>query len=197
MIAAGKKLILASRSPRRSHLLKQIGLEFEVQENDIEETLDPTKSPEENVRSLSYRKALNVSKSVTNGFVVGFDTVVFFDGKILGKPKNGDEAGQMLRMLSGQEHQVYTGFSIVEKPGGRSYTDIETTAVKFRELEEDEILQYVQSGSPLDKAGAYGIQDDMGAVFVERINGCFYNVMGLPLTKFYQALQTFIKNSNG
>lgn len=197
MIGIRKKIILASRSLRRRQLLKQIGLEFEVQENRVDERIDPTKAPEENVLSLSHQKALSVSKTIAEGVVIGVDTIVVLEGKILGKPKDDDEAKEMLRMLSGREHYVYTGFTIIEKPGGRSLSDFDVTAVKFRELDEDEITQYVQSGSPLDKAGAYGIQDDMGAVFVERIHGCFYNVVGLPLAKFYVSLKKFLGNSHG
>lgn len=190
-------VILASRSPRRQQLLRQIGIPFEVKENDVHEELDPHRSPEDNVLDLSLHKARSVARTIDKGIVVGVDTIVVLDGAMLGKPQNSAEAKKMLRLLSGREHRVYTGFTLYEVPGGRSFRDYEVTSVKFRTLEESEIEEYVRSGSPLDKAGAYGIQDDRGAVFVERINGCFYNVVGLPLTKFYVSLKHFLESYNG
>lgn len=187
-----RRLILASTSPRRKLLLRQIGLEFEIRENGVKETIDESKSPEENVLHLSRSKAMAVAKSVGDGIVVGVDTLVVLGDRLLGKPKDARDAVSMLKMLSGREHRVVSGFTFVDQPSGRVFSDIERTTVKFRELENEEILQYVASGSPLDKAGSYGIQDDFGAVFVEYINGCFYNVMGLPLTKFYVSLNNFL-----
>jgi septum formation protein len=192
-----KKIILASHSPRRQQLLRQIGLEFDVRGNTSDEVIDETKTPKDIVLSLSQQKAFEVSKTVTEGIVLGFDTIVVIDGTILGKPKGANEAKKMLNLLSGRKHEVYTGFTIVEKPEGRTVSDFEKTVVTFRTLEQEEIVRYVDSGSPLDKAGAYGIQDDMGAVFVERINGCFYNVVGLPLTKLYVTLKNFLRQSDG
>lgn len=192
-----KKIILASRSPRRRSLLQQLGLVFDIRENNVQEVIDPHKSPEENVISLSRQKALDAAQHVSEAIVVGFDTIVVVERKVLEKPRDAHEAREMLNMLSGREHEVYTGFTIVEQPGGRIVSDFEKTVVKFRNLEEEEIERYIDSGSPFDKAGAYGIQDDMGALFVEHINGCFYNVVGLPLTKFYVALKTFFHNSHG
>lgn len=189
-----KKIILASSSPRRKQLLRQLGLEYEIRENTIEEVFDPAKSPEENVLSLSALKAKIVANSVDDGIVVGADTIVVLDGQILGKPKDTAEAEAMLTLLSGREHRVYTGFTIIEKPSGKSASDVEVTKVRFRELDGEEIKQYVRSGSPLDKAGAYGIQDDFGAVFVEKIEGCFYNVVGFPLAKFYLSLKRFLSD---
>jgi len=122
---------------------------------------------------------------------------VVLDQHFLGKPNNGGEAESMLRLLSGREHNVYTGFTIFNKPDGKYCSDVEVTTVKFRVLEDEEIRNYVRSGRPLDKAGAYGIQDDFGAVFVERIEGCFYNVVGFPLTKFYVSLRKFLRNNDG
>lgn len=192
-----KKIILASQSPRRQSLLKNLGLAFEVRVNSVQEVIDSARTPEENVIALSQQKAFDVSQNIHDGIVVGFDTIVVVGNQILEKPRNANEAREMLNLLSGREHQVYTGFTIVEIPGSRSVSDYEKTTVRFRELEQEEIDRYIDSGSPFDKAGAYGIQDDMGAVFVERINGCFYNVVGLPLTKFYVTLKHFLQNSHG
>jgi septum formation protein len=114
------------------------------------------------------------------------------DGRILGKPADAQEARAMLRLLSGKTHEVYTGFAVVEKPGERVLVDSELTKVHFRPLHEEEIDAYVATGSPLDKAGAYGIQD-LSAIFVDRIEGCFYNVVGFPLAKFYQACREFCR----
>ena len=191
-----RRLILASRSPRRQQLLRQIRIPFEVRETDVPEDLDPGRSPEENVLEISYNKARSVAQTIDEGIVLGVDTVVVLDHTVFGKPKDDEDAERMLKRLSGKEHRVYTGFTLYEVPGARSFRDYEVTAVKFRTLEESEIKEYVRSGSPLDKAGAYGIQDDVGAIFVERINGCFYNVVGLPLTKFYTSLKQFTRTHN-
>lgn len=191
------KIILASQSPRRQQLLRQIGIDFEARKTRVDEVLDHRKGPIENVLALSQQKAFDVSETVERGIIAGFDTVVALGDTILGKPRDAADAQSMLHSLSGREHLVYTGFTIVEQPRGRVVSDYEKTAVTFRRLAEQEIERYVASGSPLDKAGAYGIQDDMGAIFIERIDGCFYNVMGLPLTKFYVTLKSFLTNSHG
>ena len=187
-----RKIILASTSPRRVALLRQLGLNFQVMENGVKETIDPAMAPEENVLRLSYEKAEKVATSINDGLVIGADTIVVLDHHLFGKPKDPNEAVEMLKMLSGREHKVFTGFTIFEKPGEKYFSDVEVTTVKFRALEDDEIREYVRSGTPLDKAGAYGIQDDFGAVFVERIEGCFYNVVGFPLAKFYVSLRKFL-----
>jgi septum formation protein len=186
-----KKIILASRSPRRQSLLRQIGLQFDVQESNVDEALDLMVSPEEYVRALSLKKAEAVGKLVENAFVIGADTIVVLGGRFLGKPADEKDATRMLRQLSGRVHTVCTGFTILDRPSNESITEAEETRVTFRALSDDEISEYVASGSPMDKAGAYGIQDDYGAVFVEKVEGCFYNVVGFPLTKFYVALKRF------
>lgn len=186
-----KKLILASRSPRRLALLRHLGIPFEVLPSNIEEVMDPFCSPEENARSLAIRKAEMVARKARDSFVVGADTLVVLNGEIIGKPANADEARRMLRRLSGNVHRVCTAFAIIDVPSGKQVVEHEVTHVSFRKIEESEIEEYVGTGSPLDKAGAYGIQDDYGAVFVERVEGCFYNVMGFPLTKFLVTLKEF------
>lgn len=188
-----KKIILASRSPRRQNLLRQLGLDFIVMESGIDEDLDHIKIPIDHVTILSQEKASTVAKGVENGFVIGADTIVVLDKNILGKPKDEKDAFTMLSALSGRTHEVYTGFTIHDRPSNKYLTDYELTKVIFRKLHAQEIIQYISSGSPMDKAGAYGIQDDYGAVFVEKIDGCFYNVVGFPLTKFYLAMEVFQK----
>jgi len=181
----GKKLILASGSPRRSRLLTQIGLRFSVDPSSVEESFDPGEEPAKIVETLSRLKAEEVARRHKEGIIVGADTIVVLDGRVLGKPVDRRDAARMLTTLSGRTHEVFTGISLLEKPGGAGITDHEVTRVTFRKLDAGEIDGYVNSGSPMDKAGAYGIQDDYGAIFVERIEGCFYNVVGLPLTRFY------------
>lgn len=188
-----KKIILASRSPRRQHLLRQIGLKFKIQESNVEEEFDLSKTPQDNVLILSMKKAKEVAKSIDDGIVIGADTIVVLDNKILGKPSDFEQACEMLKTLSGRTHEVYTGFALVDRPSDLFISDYEVTKVKFRELSGDEIIEYVKSDSPMDKAGAYGIQDDYGAVFVEKVDGCFYNVVGFPLSKFYKQLEIFQK----
>jgi len=188
-----KKIVLASRSPRRQILLKQIGLEFEVKESGVDEAFDHIQSPIDHVTILSHRKAIEVGKNIEEGFIIGADTIVVLNGNILGKPADEADAIQMLNTLSGRTHQVFTGFTILDRPSDRYLTDYQVTDVTFRNLYQEEIKEYVRSGSPMDKAGAYGIQDDYGAVFVQKIEGCFYNVVGFPLTKFYLSMQIFQK----
>jgi septum formation protein len=186
-----RKIILASASPRRARLLGQIGLKFIVDGSSVPEETEGYASPREIVTGLAGRKAAEVALRHDEGLVVGADTIVVLDGNVLGKPADPEDASRMLRLLSGRTHDVHTGFCIIEKPGGRTVSDAEVTKVTFRELADDEIGEYVRSGSPMDKAGAYGIQDDYGAIFVERIEGCFYNVVGFPLTKFWMRLREF------
>jgi len=128
-------------------------------------------------------------KKVQNGIIITADTIVVLDKKVIGKPKNYKDAIKILLMLSGRVHTVYTGFCVLNQKKNKLITDFEKTKVEFRLLSKDEIIDYVDGGSPMDKAGAYGIQDDFGAVFVKQINGCYYNVVGLPLTKLYNALR--------
>ena len=191
-----KKLILASRSPRRQILLRQIGLEFEVRESGIIEEFDSRKSLEENVKILSERKARAVARPDDNAIIIGADTIVALGSEILGKPKDEREASHMLATLSSRTHEVCTGFSLLDLPSSMTTSSFEVTKVTFRTLSADEIREYVKNGSPMDKAGGYGIQDDYGAVFVEKVEGCFYNVVGFPLAKFYVTMQEFVKKLN-
>ena len=188
-----KPIILASRSPRRIHLLHQIGLSFTVQESGVDEHIPDGIAPEEVVRRLSLEKASRVAERLHDGIVIGADTIVVLDGKILGKPSSKGEAISMLSKLGGRTHTVFTGFALIDVESQKSHVDYEKTEVTFRGLSNEEIESYVESGSPMDKAGAYGIQDDYGAVFVERINGCFYTVVGFPLSKFYTSWNMFLE----
>jgi septum formation protein len=184
-------VVLASSSPRRQQLVRQMGAEYAVVVPDIDETLRPDETPADHVERLALEKALGVSPGRADGVVLGSDTVVVLDGHILGKPKDHDEARGMLRRLSGRTHTVYTGYALVDIATGRRIVSHEQTAVTFRTLDDDEIDHYVAGGSPLDKAGSYGIQDDFGAVFIERIDGDYYTVMGLPLCRVYVALRDY------
>ena len=187
-----KKLILASQSPRRAFLLKQIGLTFDVVPSHVSEETSDGLPPAEIVMSLARAKAREIGDRQDDAIIIGADTIVVLDGVILGKPASAEEAVRMLQRLSGRDHVVYTGFTILDVPSGKEYTGYEQTQVHFRPLREDEILEYVAGGSPMDKAGAYGIQDDYGAVFVDSIHGCFYTVVGFPLAKFHEAFTDFL-----
>ena len=193
MIVSRKPIILASGSPRRAHLMSVLGFPFTVRESGVEEIIDERLAPEEIARGLAFRKASTVASQLSSGIVVGADTIVVLEGKILGKPATEEEAVGMLLALSGKTHTVFTGFALVDAESKKSYISFERTEVTFRALRRDEIERYVAAGSPMDKAGAYGIQDDYGAVFVEKINGCFYNVVGFPISKFHTALTNFIE----
>ena len=172
-------LILASSSPRRAYLLSMIGLDFRVLYPTCDETLPHDIHPEEAVRRLSTRKA-DWAQSHCNSedTIIAADTLVFQDGRTMGKPEDEHEAHAMLRALSGAAHEVYTGLAV--RRDGVTKADTQMTRVFFRVLSDTEIQQYIHTGEPMDKAGAYGIQD-RGALFVSRIEGDFYNVMGLPL----------------
>jgi septum formation protein len=185
-------LILASQSPRRKILLQQIGLKFKIIPSNSAELIQPTQTPQENAQRIALEKATEVAQRLRKGLVIGADTIVVLDRHILGKPRSKEDAKRMLRMLSGREHSVFTGFALIDVKTKKQMSSVEETRVRFRKLDDEEITSYVNSGSPMDKAGAYGIQDDYGAVFVEKIQGCFYNVVGFPLTRFYIALKKFL-----
>lgn len=186
-----EQIILASASPRRRILLRQIGLTFEVLPAGNDESLPAGTGPVETVESLARTKAETVvaRRAPGSSLVIGADTIVVLDEEILGKPADPEEARTMLHRLSGRTHQVYTGVALI-RTGSTGITDRyifhERTDVTFGKLTGEEIAAYVNTGSPLDKAGAYGIQDDLGALFVRKINGDYYNVVGFPLHRFYR-----------
>ena len=178
------RLILASASPRRRELLGLFQIPFTVRAADIDETMDTGKPPFDEVARVSRLKALAVSREDTD-VVVAADTIVVCAGRILGKPHSPEEAAGMLRLLSGRDHQVMTGCTVLR--GDQAETFTEVTHLHFRRLSEAEIKRYVQSGEPMDKAGAYGIQGG-AALFCERLEGDYYNVMGLPVCRLYETL---------
>lgn len=189
------KIILASRSPRRKKLLEQIGLPFTVEPSEVSEAYDPDDSPQKIVCELALQKARQVARGKTDALIIGADTLVVLDDTILEKPGTTQEAMKILSRLSGSTHQVLTGVALLktEKKGNIDAvnTFFERTDVTFAKLTEDEIHKYVETGSPMDKAGAYGIQDDHGALFVKEIKGDYYNVVGFPLHSFYTILKQF------
>jgi septum formation protein len=182
-------LVLASRSPRRISLLSQIGLSFDVIPSGIDEEIHAAeRQPEDYASHLALMKAREVSSRMNRDcIVIGADTIVVLDNHILNKPIDNDDAFRMLRLLSGRTHIVITGIALVR--GTQEIVQQKKTLVTFRQLSDKEMQAYIDSGSPMDKAGAYGIQDDFGAVFVERVEGCYYNIVGLPLELLYSMLK--------
>ncbi len=188
MIKSKYPIYLASKSPRRKKMLDLMGVKFNVLDIDVNERINISYSPVKNVKQIAKQKSEEALLRIKSGIVITADTIVVLEGKIIGKPKNKHDAKRILKLLSGKYHFVYTGFAIVNKNLGTKIIDYSKTKVFFRKLEEKEINDYVKTGSPLDKAGAYGIQDDYGAVFVEKIEGCYYNVLGFPMSKIYKSL---------
>jgi len=188
MILTNLPVYLASKSPRRQKLLNQLNIKFKILNIEIDETINNGEKPANAVKRLSFDKLNEAKKNVNHGIIITADTIVVLDKEIIGKPADEKDAKKILKKLSGRTHSVYTGFSIFNSAKKTSLTDYEKTLVTFRELTNKEIEEYINTGSPMDKAGAYGIQDDFGAVFIKKINGCYYNVVGLPLTKLYQSL---------
>ncbi|MCI8465331.1 MAG: septum formation protein Maf [Lachnospiraceae bacterium] len=198
------KLILASASPRRREILALTGLPFEVRAGSGEENTE-AKEPEEMVRELSMRKAKEaLSSAETGDVIIGADTVVALDGSILGKPENEEEAFSMLKQIQGRSHEVYTGVTVIRKESGEraegpetvmegtkeTVTFSERTVVHVCSMNDKEILEYIKTGEPMDKAGAYGIQGCF-AVYVQGIEGDYQNVVGLPLSRLYGYLKTY------
>ena len=178
-------LILASASPRRQELLKLFGIPFLVRVADIDETMNPSAAAFDEVARLSREKALAVNREKTD-IVIAADTIVVCEGHVLGKPRSREEAFEMLSLLSGRDHQVMTGCTVVTKDAVHTFTEV--TDLHFRPLTEKEIRRYVSSGEPMDKAGAYGIQGG-AALFCEKMVGDYYNVMGLPVCRLGQVLK--------
>jgi septum formation protein len=187
------RFLLASASPRRRELLRNAGFDFGVQPSNIAEEIRRGERPEEFARRAAREKAMQVAASSPPGsYVLGADTVVVIDGETLGKPADPSDAVRMLRLLSGRTHQVHTGICLVRAPGDIEALKHETTFVTFRELDEEEIGCYVESGEPLDKAGAYAVQG-LASKFVTRISGCYSNVVGLPVALVYEILKPLMK----
>ena len=194
MIKTDLQIYLASKSPRRRKLLKQLNINFKSFAVDVNENISETEKPVHIVKRLANEKLKKAKEKVKNGIIITADTIVVLDGKVIGKPESTKNAKTILKKLSGRVHKVYTGFSLWNSDKKIIITDYEKTIVEFRNLCDREIDDYIKTGSPMDKAGAYGIQDDFGAVFIKKINGCYYNVVGLPLTKVYQTLMDITKS---
>ena len=179
-----KKIILASKSPRRKEILEGAGVDFDIVVSEADESLvDKNVTPELYVSQLSLLKATQSAKNLHgNFFVIGSDTIVEYNGEFLGKPKDKKEAYDIISRLSGNEHRVYSGICIFDTKTGRAETDFECTRVYFKSISDEEIMKYISTNEPYDKAGGYAIQGE-AASFVERIEGDFNNVVGLPLNK--------------
>jgi septum formation protein len=183
------KLILASASPRRAEVLRAAGFQFQVLSSAVDESPMAGESPQDLVRRLALAKAdLVLARAIGPAIVMAADTIVELGGRILGKPRSTDDAGMMLEQLSGRTHAVHTGLAVVRLPDAERRVAAETTLVTFAKLEREDILQYLASGEPFDKAGAYAIQGRAGR-FITRIEGCYFNVVGLPLARLHSLLR--------
>ena len=183
-------MILASKSPRSKEILEEFGFKFKVE---AKETLEKSEkeNPKDFVMEIALEKAMAVAEENYMEWIVAADTVVVHNNKILGKPKNEEEAKEVLKSLSSHSHEVYTGVAIVNKQKNISLTFTELTKVYFKNISDQEINWYVETKEPLDKAGSYGIQGK-GSILIEKIEGDFYNVMGFPISKFYEEMKKYI-----
>jgi septum formation protein len=187
------KIILASASPRRAEILRNAGIPFETHAPIIDESRRPGELRADYVRRLALAKAravANTQKDTADCLFIGADTVVVAAGEILGKPESPEDARRMLHLLSGAVHEVHTGLAIIRRPGAMEGIVEEVTSVTFARLSDEEIESYIATGEPFDKAGAYGIQG-IGGRYVTRIEGCYFNVMGLPLGRLWSLLREF------
>jgi len=186
------KLILASASPRRAEILRNAGFEFTVMPADADESQLPGEAPDAYVRRLAETKARAIREAVAgsaaSGFVIGADTAVVIGDELLAKPLDAVDARRMLKLLSGRTHEVLTGIAVAPLGGGAIMTHVETTQVTFLPLSDSEVERYITTGEPFDKAGGYGIQGLAGK-FISRIDGCYFNVMGLPVSRLWQMLR--------
>lgn len=184
------KIILASSSPRRKELLELIGISFTIHPSQVIEEVDEDLLPEQVVEQLALIKAKDVSSNYEEGIIIGADTIVVLDDEILGKPQNMDDAFQMLKRLQGRNHKVYSGVAIINVKSDQSLTSHQMTHVYMNSLTDEEIRLYIDTKEPLDKAGSYGIQG-IGSLFIEKIEGDYFNVVGLPLSLLVQLLRSF------
>ncbi|MGL5658095.1 MAG: Maf family protein [Cetobacterium sp.] len=179
-------MILASKSPRRKEILAQLGFQLQIKSKDIEEISDKTEIVEQ-IKDISLKKVMAVAVENPKDFVVGADTVVVIDGKILGKPKNEMDAEKMLKSLSGKSHEVITAYTLINLEKNIKITNSVESTVYFKPISDEEIKWYIESGEPMDKAGAYGIQG-LGSIFVDKIDGDFFAIMGFPINHFIKTL---------
>ena len=182
------EIILASASPRRKEILQNTKLKFEIQKSDIEEVILENESPEDMVVRLAYEKAYDVAQKNKDKLVIGADTIVALDNEVLGKPKDKEEAYQMIKKLSNKTHKVITGISLINISHGMVVNDYVVSLVTFKDLSEDSIKDYINTNESLDKAGAYGIQG-YGALLVDNIQGDYFNIVGLPISKLSDLLK--------
>ncbi|OGK18558.1 septum formation protein Maf [Candidatus Roizmanbacteria bacterium RIFCSPLOWO2_12_FULL_40_12] len=185
-----KRLILASKSPRRKKLLQQLGLKFKVVDSGLEEKINPKLSPSQLAMKLSQEKARVVAKRYKNSIIIAADTFITLGKTIIGKPKDKKDAKRILKILSGRMHPIITGFTVMDSNTGKSSSKFVVSKVWIKKLAEKEINEYVATGEPMDKAGAYGIQE-RGSVFVKKIDGDYFNVVGLPLRTLTEELKKF------
>ena len=183
-------IVLASKSPRRQELLKNIISNFKIEVREIEETFPDTLKGGEIAQYISEQKANAFKHTNENSMIITADTIVCFEDKVLGKPKSHENAFEMLRSLSGKKHTVFTGVSLLFKNKLTSFYD--ATSVSFYELSDEEINEYIKNHQPFDKAGSYGIQEWMGYVGIQKIEGDFFNVMGLPLHRLYREIDKLV-----
>ena len=183
-----QKIILATTSSQRHGLAQTMGLEFEIAPSNYEEDMTKEMNPKEMVITFAYGKASDVAKRFKEGIVIGIDTIVVFNGKNLGKPNTEEEAFNMLKSYSGKKQYVYSGVCLVDCKTGKTIKDCEITEVYFKKLENKEIESYIATGEPMDKAGGYGVQD-LASIFIKKINGCYFNVMGFPIYNIYKNLK--------
>jgi septum formation protein len=185
-----RKIVLASASPRRRELLALTGLTFTIESSDYEEILVPGIAPHLLARRLSSEKAKAVSKKYSNALIIAADTFIVFRDNLLGKPSTEEDAMRMLGLLNGRSHSVITGFTVIDTATGKRVSRSVETKVWFRKMKKQELASYVRTGEPLDKAGAYAIQG-LGSLLVEKIEGDYFNVIGLPVSSLIQALKKF------
>ena len=185
-------IILASASPRRKTILSQIGIQFTIMKSNTVEDFSLNLPPEAFCEHWAREKAKDIAKSHPKSLIIGADTIVVLDNKILGKPQNREQSISMLKSLSGRTHEVLTGVSFIHLDSNFDITFNESTLVSFNTLTNNDILNYIDTYNPYDKAGSYGIQDRF-SIHINKITGCYYNVMGLPISKFHRKLKSAIK----
>lgn len=186
-----KKLVLASASPRRKKLLKELGFQFEVIPSTIEEYVPPGTLPDDAVKTLALQKAQDISNTLKYpAIIIGADTTVVINNESLGKPRDTQEAFEMLKLLSGNTHTVITGIAIIDNSNNKSIVDSVYSEVTFKKLSDEEIVNYIKTKEPMDKAGAYAIQG-IGSIFIEKIQGCYSNIVGLPVPRLNEILKQF------
>ena len=182
-------IILASASPRRKEILENINVKFDIVKSDIDEVILEDELPPQVVMRLAFEKSMDVAKSNQESLVIGADTIVVFNNTILGKPKDKEDARNTIKLLSGNTHEVITGISLINLSANKKIIDYVVSKVKIKDLSEDDINDYINTGESLDKAGAYGIQG-YGSLLIEEIQGDYFNIVGLPISKLSDLVKT-------